>query len=568
MRIGSARLDGLSRISESLPPMKSDCPTPPRSDSHAVRLACWGLALAVVLVFGQAVGHNFINCDDFSYVIQNNNVNSGFSWENVCWAFTTIHSSNWHPLTWLSHTLDVQCYGLWAGGHHLTNILLHAVSAILLFLALRRMTDAFWCSLIVAAMFAIHPLRVESVAWVAERKDVLSGLFWMLTLYLYVLVCRTPGGQSTRGRRRGLRVGTDGQVDAGHIAGGLAAVGFLAARPMAAERLLAGVARQSDGDRPRNRSRQLCAGKDAACSCWRFSLAASSRPAKKVPARCCRWARCRSMFAWRMPPSHTSPISGKMIWPVDFAILYPHPAVIHPDAAGSLLWQGILAAVGLVAVTVGVLCCLRRRPYLAVGWFWYLGTLLPVIGIVQIGNHAMADRYTYLPMIGIFIMVVWDAADLASQSHGLRVAFGTAAAVVLGVWMAVAAWQVSYWRDTYTVFRHAIAVTEKNYFAHNMLGMAYDYNGQAERARAEYETAVGIAPNYVSVNVNLGNYWMKHGQYRKAETYLQAATAVNPFGGAHYTVQNELNVRQKLLNDAVAKLRRSVVLHPDDAREC
>jgi protein O-mannosyl-transferase len=546
--------------------MKTDCPTPPRSDSYAVRLACWGLALAVVLVFGQTVGHNFINCDDFSYVVQNNNVNSGFSWENVCWAFTTIHSSNWHPLTWLSHTLDVQCYGLWAGGHHLTNILLHAVSAILLFLTLRRMTAAFWCSLIVAAMFAIHPLRVESVAWVAERKDVLSGLFWMLTLCLYVWYAEHPAAN-----RRVAIVAV--------FALGLMAKSMLVTLPAV---LLLLDFWPLGRWRPKGFSPELpCKATEIAPSSLKQLLL------EKIPlvvlavlVSCVVAAGQKSAGTMlsvgalatdvRLENAAVSYIAylGKMIWPVDLAILYPHPAVIHPEAAGSLLWQGILAAIGLLAITVGVLCCLRRRPYLAVGWFWYLGTLLPVIGIVQIGNHAMADRYTYLPMIGIFIMIVWGAADLASQSHHLRVAFGTAAAVVLGVWMAVAARQVSYWRDTYTVFGHAIAVTERNYFAHNMLGMAYDYNGQAERAQAEYEKAVGIAPNYVSVNVNLGNYWMKHGQYRKAETYLQSAAAVNPFGGAHYTVLNELNVRQKLLNDAVAKLRRSVAQHPDDARDC
>jgi tetratricopeptide (TPR) repeat protein len=539
----------MSGILQGTPPTESDSPLQPRGDSRAVWLACCALVLGVVIVFGRAVNCGFIICDDSCYVTDNPNVNTGLSWENVRWAFTAIHSSNWHPLTWLSHMFDVQCYGLWPGGHHLTNIAIHAASAVLLFLALRQMTGAFWRSVLVAGMFAIHPLRVESVVWVAERKDVLSGLCWMLTLLLYVRYVRQPGG----GRRSAVvaifALGLMAKSMLVTLPGVLLLLDFWPLGRWRPKRFAPEPTAASQGIGQESFKKLLWEKMPLVLLAILVSVvvAAGQRSAGAMSKIGCLW---------------------KMIWPVDLAILYPHPAAIHPDAIPSFLWQGALAAVGLTAVTAWVLCNLRRRPYLAVGWFWYLGALLPVIGVVQIGNHALADRYTYLPMIGIFIMIVWYAADLASQSRAMRVALSTAAACLLVAWMAVTANQISYWRDAFAVAQHAIDVTEDNYFAHCLLGMAYHRNGQDEQALAEYKKAVAIAPQCAQANLLLGTYWRNHRQYDKAERCLQAAIDIDPSVVMYRDLLNALHAEEKLFNEAVSELRRCAKLHPHDPRGC
>jgi len=556
----------MSGISESIPPTESDRPLQPRGASRAVWLACCALVLAVAIVFGRAINCGFIICDDSCYVTDNSNVNTGFSWENVRWAFTAIHSSNWHPLTWLSHMLDVQCYGLWPGGHHLTNIAIHAASAVLLFLALRQMTGAFWRSLLVAAMFAIHPLRVESVVWVAERKDVLSALCWMLTLLLYVRYVRQPGG----GRRSAVvaifALGLMAKSMLVTLPGVLLLLDFWPLGRWRPKRFA-----------PEPTAASLGIGQESFKKLlWeKIPLVFLAILVSVVVVAGQRSAGAMSKIGCLSPGVRLANAAvsyvgylWKMIWPVDLAILYPHPAAIHPDAIPSLLRQGALAAVGLTAVTAWVLCSARRRPYLAVGWFWYLGALLPVIGVVQIGNHAMADRYTYLPMIGIFIMIVWYAADFASQSRAMRVALSTAAAGVLVAWMAVAANQVSYWRDGFAVAQHAIDVTDDNYFAHCLLGIAYDRNEQDEQALAEYEKAVAIAPKCVQANLLLGTYWRNHRQYDKAERCLQAAIDIDPSIAEHHDLLNALHAEERLFNEAVSELRRRAKLHPDDPQGC
>lgn len=550
---------------DSSVPTRSDRPLQLPGDSRAVWLACCVLVIAVVAVFGRAVNCSFIACDDRWYVTDNPHVNTGLSWENLRWAFTAIHASNWHPLSWLSHIVDVQCYGLWPGGHHLTNILLHAASAVVLFLALRQMTRTFWRSLFVAAMFAVHPLRVESVAWVAERKDVLSGLCFMFTLLLYVRYARQPSG----GRRAAVLA---------IFALGLMAKSMLVTLP--------GVLLLLDFW-PLGRWRPKRFAPDLPAA----SLGIRQEPfgnllREKVPLFLMAVAVSVVVAAGQQSAGAMSRIGhlaldvrlanaavsyirylGKMLWPVDLAIVYPHPAV-YADAIPTLLWQGVFAAMGLAAVSALVLFDARRRPYLAVGWFWYLGMLLPVIGLVQVGNQAMADRYSYLPMIGISIIIVWGAADLVSHSRVMRAAASTAAVGVLIACMMVAAHQVSYWRDSFIVAQHAIDVTKDNYFAHCLLGMAYDNNDQDEQTLAKYEKAIAIAPNCVPANVLLATYWRNHREYEKAKRCLQAAIDVDPSVGRYRDLLNTLREEERTFNEAVAGLRRSAEIHPDDPHGC
>ena len=507
---------------------------------------CCLLLVTVLAVFGQTVRHEFIVCDDNAYIYENAHVRDGLTWDSVRWALTTGYAGNWHPLTWLSNMLDVQCYGIhpgnepWkgpeAGGHHLTNVLLHAASAIVLFLVLRQMTGAFWCSAVVAGMFALHPLRAESVAWAAERKDVLGAVLDADDVRLR-LVRPAARRRPLPGGRGPVRPGTDGQADAGDVALRAAAAGFLAAGAMAAEKDFS----QTDGDGGSCRSgaynNQLAFPTTASVPLTpAFSIPADrvvaggeaaavglvdrrERDRRAGARQRRRHEHDRSGAAWAvaLPTRLVSYVAylWKTVWPVNLAIFYPHPAVMGAESVSRMMWQAVLAAIVLAAITLLVLWNVRRRPYLAVGWFWYLGTLIPVIGLVQFGAHAMADRFTYLPTIGIYVMVVWGAAELAAHWARLRVALATAAGLLLATWAGLTAVQVAHWQNSFTVFEHAIQVTDNNYFAYNHLGMAYQVAGDFEKAGAEYAEAVRAGPSYDSANGNLGVYYLRHDQNRE-----------------------------------------------------
>jgi tetratricopeptide (TPR) repeat protein len=470
---------------------------------------CAGLALAVAVVYAPVPGFEFIYCDDDAYVFENSTVRQGLSRVGVAWAVSGAHVANWHPVTWLSHMLDVELFGLDAGGHHAVNVAFHAANAALLFLALRALTGTLWPAAVVAALFALHPLRVESVAWVAERKDVLSGFFFMATLLAYAAYARRPG------------VVRYAWVFAG-VALGLAAKSMLVTLPCVL--LLLDVW-------PLRRWRRETA----------LRLVAEKLPLLALAAAASAAAIWSQSSDGAMGDLATLPFSarlsnavdayaaylGKTVWPTRLAIFYPHPALASPESYTALRVGTVAAAIGLIAATGLALQQLRGRPYLAVGWFWTLGMLVPVIGLVQVGEQAMADRYAYLSLIGVSIVIVWGVRDLATALPPLRLALVVIVPVVLVACTALTSRQVLHWRDGQSVFEHALTVTERNYFAHNHLGRTFENRGEVELAARQYEAAIAIRPSAGTLS-NLGAALAKLGRHEDAVARFEDALRLEP----------------------------------------
>ncbi len=461
------------------------------------------------------MGHGFVNYDDDEYVVQNAAVRDGLTRQGIVWAFTTFEAANWHPLTWLSHMLDVEIFGLWAGGHRLTSLLLHLASTLLLFHVLRRMTGASWRPAFVAAIFALHPLHVESVAWVAERKDVLSTFFGMLAVLAYARYVERPDGV-----RYALVVGA--------FTLGLMAKPMLVTLPFLLLLLdywpLGRLAPAAGGAAARavdwRRLPPLLLEKApmlvlSAFSSW-ITLVAQGRgkalaPVEAVP------------FGLRVANALVSYVRylGKSVWPAGMAVFYPHPGQWPwPAVAGSVV---VLAALTLLALLLR-----SRRPYLVTGWLWYLGTLFPVIGLVQVGSQALADRYTYLPLIGPAIALAWGASDWIGQRRIARV-LGAAAAVSACLALGVIAWrQVGFWKSADALFEHAIAVTRDNGEAHYNLGIARLRSDRDEEAAAEFRKAIEIQPRDPRAHNNLGTAYHRLGRLDDAIAEYRATLAIDP----------------------------------------
>jgi hypothetical protein len=430
---------------------------------------CVFLALATLLVFGQTIRHQFINYDDPEYVYANPMVTEGLTWNGVLWAFSHSYSRNWHPLTWISHMLDWQLYGLHPGGHHLTSVLLHGANAILLFLVLREMTRSLWASAFVASVFAIHPLRAESVAWISERKDVLSGLFFMLTLGAYVRYVRHPWS-----RMRYLTVLL-------LFACGLMSKAMLTTLPLllllldywplerfAEEHAAGGPGRA--GGRRFPVALRLIAEKVPL-----VALSAASSAVTVLAQGNAALPTGQLSLPARIENAVVSYVAylGQMLYPVGLVIPYPYPGDGLPS------WEVMLSLVVLVLLFAGAFLSRRRRPYLLVGWLWYVVMLVPVIGIVQVGAQARADRYTYLPQIGIYLLVAWTGADLCASSRARSRVVGLLATVVVAALMVCAAIQVSHWRDSLSLWSHSVAWSSGNTVAENNLAWLLATNPEA-----------------------------------------------------------------------------------------
>lgn len=488
----------------------------------------------------------FINLDDLEYVLNNTNVNKGLNWSVFYWAFTHSYSCNWHPLTWLSHALDCQIFGLNAGGHHITNLVLHTLSTVILFLALRRMTGALWRSAFVAALFAIHPLHVESVAWIAERKDVLSGFFFMLTLYAYARYTEVrpalggstpvgakpkPGGQNPKSlaretKDRGLRT-----VDSGassfnastlqrawyatvlaFFALGLMSKPMLVTLPFVFLLLDYWPLRRLRVDKATSNAKALVWEKAPF-----FVLTAASCVITMLAQRASRLSLVVVPLGERLGNSALACVSylRQAFWPADLAIFYPYPKHVLTN-------EGTLAAVVLLGLTTAILAA-RKRRYLLVGWLWFLGMLVPVIGLVQVGTQARADRYTYLPLIGIFVAVTWTAATFVQQRPRFTLAAGTAAAALVAGLGFVSHQQTEYWRTNKGLFEHAVRVIPENYFAMTELGMQELEQGNFPEAMTNLIRALEIEPTYPFANHHVGVALYKQGKPAEAIPYLQRA---------------------------------------------
>jgi tetratricopeptide (TPR) repeat protein len=529
-------------------PCPAEFPTPANSLVRKLARRDWRVAgicallvVLVFLVFGQTVGHDFVNYDDQSYVYENPIVSRGLSLKGIGWAFTHVVSANWHPLTVIVHMLDCEVYGLWAGGHHLTNLLLHAACAVLLFLLLREMTGALWRSGFVAAVFAIHPLRVESVAWVAELKDVLSGLFFMLTLWAYGRYARRP---ESRGRYAMVMI---------WLALGLMSKPMLVSVPFVLLLLDYWPLRriESWSRLPALVVEKLPLFALSALSCVATVIAQkeSIGPISTYPLSS-RVANALVAYVVYL---------GKLIYPTQLAVLYP----LHKD--GPEAWQVLDAILLLAALTAGSWILRRSQPFLLVGWLWYLGMLVPVIGILQVGQQAYADRYTYLPQIGLCLGGTWAAAALATRRRYCRVALGGVALAILCTLLVSARRQTSYWRDSETLWTHTLACTTDNATAHYELGMAMFYQGRIEEAVAQYNETLRIDPGYESAHNNLGNILFQQGRTGEAVIQFSEALSINPSDAeAHYNLGNAV-FSDGRIDEAITQYRAALQINPSYA---
>jgi tetratricopeptide (TPR) repeat protein len=529
---------------------------------HRDVLVCLFLVIATVAVYWQVSNHEFVNFDDDRYVTENTHVQAGLSRESVIWAFTATDVANWHPLTWLSHMLDYQLYGMNTKGHHLTNVFFHLANTIFLFLVLKWMTGALWRSAFVAALFALHPLHVESVAWVAERKDVLSTFFWILTIWTYLRYVERPAFH------RYLLILFS-------LALGLMAKPMLVTLPFVLLLLdywplYRFQLSQPGSAHPIKKQASLCATKLRAeyfRLLWEkiplFALAAISSIVTFLVQR-----SGGAVGDWEIYPakirianalvSYVSYI-GKMIWPHNLAIFYPHPG------QNLQLWQAAGAGLLIGLITMAVLRLARSHPYLIVGWLWYLGTLMPVIGLVQTGTQGMADRYTYVPLIGLFIMIAWGFSELGAKWRYQRIGLALAASVILAASMILTWTQLHHWKSTFKLFEHARNVTVDNYLAHNNLGIAYARQGNIETAIDHYTKAVQIKPNLPRSHNNLGNAYARQGRMNEAIAHYTLALQIKPdFAGAHNNLGNVLAGQGKN-EEAIFHFARAQQLQPDFA---
>ena len=521
------------------------------------------LAAITLAVFGQTLRHEFVNYDDSVYVFKNPAVTGGLSLKGVEWAFTHTVLFNWHPLTVMSHMLDCQLYGLHAGGHHLTNVLLHTASVILLFLVLRRMTGFLWRSALVAAVFAIHPLRVESVAWVAERKDVLSGLFFMLTLWAYTRYAQRVTGdrcQVTRTDSARSRFTHHVSLFYGLVllffALGLMSKPMLVTLPFVLLLLdywpLNRFAPPTQGGSLKNHSVP-----------WRLLL-------EKIPLLVLSGAICVVTMVTQKEIIEPVPVAlrmgnavvsyviylRQMIWPAGLAVLYPYPRNGLPG------WEIALAVVLLAAISAVVIFQRRRQPYLLVGWLWYLGMLVPVIGLVQVGGQANADRYTYLPQIGLYFALTWAVGSLGAGWRHRRLVLGGLSAVILVALIFSARIQTSYWLNGESLWAHTIACTSDNDVAHNNLGNALLNNKKVDEAITQYQTALQIKPDFAEALNNLGNALMQKERTDEAIAYFQKALEIKPgYAEAHGNLGNAF-LQKGQVDEAIAHLQKAIEIQP------
>lgn len=549
------------------------------------------LALAVLAIYLPVTGFDFICYDDPDYVTANPPVLAGVTLEGVRWAFARAHAANWHPLTWLSHMLDCQLYGMQAGGHHLTNVVFHIANTVLLFLFLRSLTAATWRSALVAALFGLHPLHVESVAWVSERKDVLSTFFGLLSLWCYARYVMAKSRVEGRGPRGGVPSSLDSGLGA---PSGLArmfdarrstldyflaliffALGLMS-KPMLVTlpfvfllldywplRRLALPSLRDSGELiglPSIRATLqllleklpffalVLASSVTTYIVQKIGGAVSSLTALPFPLRV-----ATALVAY-------ADYIGKSFWPTHLAAIYPYPS----------RWPFLLvagAAAMLIILSAVFVRYRARHPYLLVGWLWYLGTLVPVIGLVQVGNQPMADRYTYLPAVGLFVMVAWGLAELVANRSRLRwLAVGPGVVAVL-VCALVTRAELRYWRNSETLFRHAIAVTSSgNPGAHNLLGVQLASRHQTDEAMNCYQTALKINPRFPPAWNNIGCLLIDQGRYEEAITNCETALRLDPsFAEAHNNLATAL-VSSGRFKDASEQYSKALQLRPDYAQ--
>jgi len=505
---------------------------------------CICLVVLTWAVFAQTLEYDFVNYDDPRYVYQNTRITSGLNLAGIGWAFTHIHAENWHPLTTITHMADCQLYGLKAGGHHLSNVLFHTIGVVLLFVVLQQMTGALWRSAFVAALFAIHPLHVESVTWVAERKDVLSGLFFMLTMIAYVHYTRAPSTW------RYLTV-------AFVFALGLMSKPMLVTLPFVLLLLDYWPLHRIRGERS-----------EVGRPLFRLLLEKIPLIALSAVSSAVTFLAQRGALGWTEQLPMSARINNaivtyviymrQMFWPTNLAVFYPHPESRLPP------WEISLAVAVVIGIPMAAVIVRKNAPYLITGWLWYLGMLVPVIGLVQVGWQGHADRYTYLPQIGLYIAVVWAVAELTASWRSQRILLGAAALLVIGALSWSALIQTSYWRDSETLFTHALAVTTNNDVAQNNLGIVFLQKGQLDEAISRLQAAIDLRPENGPAHNNLAKALLQKDRLPEAMVHYRKLLEIEPDNVEARNILGTALIQQGRVREAIEQWQEALAIEPEN----
>ncbi len=505
------------------------------------------IILATLIVYLPVNDFVFIDYDDDRYVFENPRVLRGLTLKNVLWSLTATEVSNWHPLTWLSHMTDIQIFGLNAGGHHLTSIGFHILNTVLLLVWLNTMTGEFWKSSFVAALFALHPLHVESVAWISERKDVLSTFFCFLSLLSYTRYCQKKNRQQ-------------------YLFSLLFFICALMAKPMVVT--LPFVFLLLDYW-PLKRFPEVFSLKIPVHAKWVLSRLL----VEKIPFLLLSFLSCWiTLIAQHSTvlPVETFPLIprianslisyteylAKMVFPFPLAIIYPHPRMFS-------LWKLTASLFVVLSISFLAILKIRSRPWLAVGWFWFLGTLVPVIGLVQVGIQGYADRYTYIPLIGLFIMIAWQIPEMVQSWKHKTIAISVSATGILSVLWILTSFQIRHWENSITLFEHALKSTSENFVAHNNLGFSLAQKGKYNEAIVHYHKAVRIFPGFGYSFDNIGFISYKHGNFQEAIFHYQKAIAYNPNSARSYYMLANSYFQLKQIEKSITNYANAIKIRPD-----
>jgi tetratricopeptide (TPR) repeat protein len=521
-----------------------------KPDKRMIALVCIALAAVTIVAYWPVLNAEFVRYDDQTYVTENHYVLGGVSLDGIKWAFSTstgAYSANWHPLTWLSHMLDCEFFGQDAGLHHLTNLLLHTANSVLLLLVLASMTGRLWPSAFVAAAFALHPLHVESVAWIAERKDVLSGLFWMLTMACYL--------RYTRNGSRSSYI-----LTLLFFGLGLMAKPMLVTLPFVMLLLDYWPLNRLDSDSTVSRHQKIKSLIVEKMPFWVLTITSCvvTYMAQKSGGAVSDTEVLP--FTVRLANASVSYVTYivKMVWPTGLAAFYPFKLV--PP------WQALRAFLGLAITMTAALYWLRRKRYFTVGWLWYLGTLIPVIGFVHVGIQSHADRYTYIPLIGLFMILAWAVSDLCSNRPRLQLSTAVVSTLLLAGMFAGTRNQVAYWQDSTSLFRRAINVTENNLIMHMNLGNELTDKGQLDEAIGHYRRALKISPDFAEAHEKLGFALAEKGQLDEAIIHYRRSLQIDPENANAHNRLGFLFAGRGRMDEAIEHYRQAVQIDPDFAK--
>ncbi len=509
-------------------------------------IICLLLVAATLFVYLQVINNDFVYFDDELYVIDNPNVKTGLSRESIIWAFSTDYAGNWHPLTWLSHMLDVELYGLSPMGHHLTNLQIHIANTVLLFILLNWITGAAWRSGFVAALFALHPLHVESVAWIAERKDVLCAFFWILSILAYV--------RYTRNQSK-----TNYLLIVVLFAFGLMSKPMIVTLPFTLLLL---------DFWPLSRFEQKTYKKQTAACRIPIALILEKVPLFTLSAVSSIITFSIQQHGGAVASLESIPLTmrisnalvsyigyiTKMFWPINLAFFYPYHKLP--------IWNVLLSGILLLCVSALIIFAARRLPYLVTGWLWYLGTLVPVIGLIQTGSQSMADRYTYIPLIGLFIIVAWGMRDIAAKWQSQRILLLIFSGIAL-VFFIICTWfQAGHWQNGISIFKHTLDVTKNNCVANCELGHALMRSGKLDDAVVQLYNALKINPNYEEAHANLGCTLARQNKVNDAIYHYQKALRINQNNVKAHNNLGILLVGKGKVNDAIYHYQKALRINP------